>query len=54
MFEDDVVFDDDFVGRFRRASAALPEDWDVLLLNWYCMGAARVGVRSNTTRLLCN
>ena len=52
MFEDDVVFDDDFVGRFRRASAALPGDWDVLLLNWYCMGAARVGVRSNPTRLL--
>jgi len=52
MFEDDVVFDDDFVGRFRRASAALPEDWDVLLLNWYCMGAARVGVRSNRTSCL--
>ena len=51
MFEDDVVFDDDFVRRFRRASAALPEDWDVLLLNWYCMGAARVGVRCNRTCL---
>ena len=35
MFEDDVVFDDDFVPRFLKASAALPEDWDVFMLNWW-------------------
>jgi GR25 family glycosyltransferase involved in LPS biosynthesis len=36
IFEDDVVFDADFVTRFLTASSALPEDWDILLLNWYC------------------
>lgn len=24
----------DFVPRFLKASAALPDDWDVLVLNW--------------------
>jgi hypothetical protein len=42
MFEDDIVFDDDFVSRFLKASAALPDDWDVLMLNWYCMGTHSV------------
>ena len=36
VFEDDVTFDDDFVPRFLKAAAALPEDWDLFVLNWYC------------------
>ena len=36
MFEDDVTFDDDFVPRFLKAAAALPDDWDIFVLNWYC------------------
>lgn len=36
VFEDDVTFDDDFVARFLKAAAALPPDWDLFVLNWYC------------------
>jgi GR25 family glycosyltransferase involved in LPS biosynthesis len=36
VFEDDVTFDDDFVPRFLKAAASLPEDWDLFVLNWYC------------------
>lgn len=36
VFEDDVTFDDDFVPRFLKAAAALPADWDLFVLNWYC------------------
>eukprot|EP01043_Picozoa_sp_COSAG02_P035982 COSAG02_NODE_2609_length_8435_cov_4.723129_2_plen_564_part_00 len=36
VFEDDVTFDDDFAARFLKAAAALPPDWDLFLLNWYC------------------
>jgi hypothetical protein len=42
LFEDDVAFDDDFVPKFLRAAAALPADWDVMVLNWYCFGPADV------------
>eukprot|EP01052_Picozoa_sp_SAG31_P037957 SAG31_NODE_4986_length_2819_cov_2.012868_2_plen_108_part_00 len=30
------MFDDDFVPRFLKATSALPTDWDLLTLNWYC------------------
>jgi GR25 family glycosyltransferase involved in LPS biosynthesis len=36
LFEDDVVLEDDFSERLVAAHAALPDDWDMLLLNWYC------------------
>ena len=31
-----MTFDDDFVPRFLKAAAALPDDWDIFVLNWYC------------------
>ena len=31
LFEDDVTFDPDFVGRVLHASESLPADWDVFL-----------------------
>jgi hypothetical protein len=33
------VFDEEFVPKFTRAATALPPDWDVFVLNWYCMGS---------------
>ena len=36
VFEDDVVLSKDFGARVLDAFASVPDDWDMLLLNWYC------------------
>ena len=41
VFEDDVVMHPDIWALFRRALPSIPQDWDILLLGYFCKNCER-------------